>query len=472
MDSNSNFEEFTTFSPLDTHTDQFFDARAPDLSQTSLMTPTDLFVQKHDPAELPHIPVSQTSRVQSSVHARANIRENATSATSNPARQQHAQARAFTIPRSRVTSSNAHPFQSPVTGRLMHFPVYQEQHNTAVRSSAYPLDNLQSSAFPGFPLEPNLHLNNRHPVDQEQLGSLDPLHSHIVQSQNRRENSSQSYNPFQGPLFQFGAIDAPQALLNPDLTQYPLSDCPVVEEERKPTDLDSLLTSYSEPYLRYSSILEHTPDPFLESFSLPGSQLPSYSPLMNLTRSSNPDLYHGSFDQQTDTTGLNSLPPHMIRYDNSDQYFNSPEEARSYLHCLRWSPGNHIGIPHTNDQKSVYVRMIVEALTDYSGFYDKTESKNKINRLVSQRYPMPEIWARSWEAVEMAYDLHINGCTLPMSEDPTMDLKSIPKGAAPDDSQPAYQDKPRAEFDRNLTFDARIKELCTTVKVSEQIFSE
>jgi hypothetical protein len=71
---------------------------------------------------------------------------------------------------------------------------------------------------------------------------------------------------------------------------------------------------------------------------------------------------------------------------------------------VRWRPLHSEGLPATDAEMAPYVERIYAAIVNFSGFHDKIESRNKLNRLVAQRYSQEEIEAKCWQTV--VSDIH------------------------------------------------------------------
>ena len=74
-------------------------------------------------------------------------------------------------------------------------------------------------------------------------------------------------------------------------------------------------------------------------------------------------------------------------------------EVRQFESRVRWRPQHDEILPSTDDQMLPFVQRIYASIVDFTGFHDKIESRNKLNRLVAQRYSQEEIEAKCWQAV-------------------------------------------------------------------------
>jgi hypothetical protein len=183
-------------------------------------------------------------------------------------------------------------------------------------------------------------------------------------------------------------------------------------------------------------------------------------------------------------TALNSLPAKRVVYGPYSSRFTSLEDVTRFVGTVRWIPKNLGPIPSTDQEMEPFVQQIYEAIIDFSGFHDKIESRNKLNRLVAQRYSQEEIEARCWQTVvreidfwllmpvansfqKTAAELHLIGSTIPVSVDPTMELRSPGRKEGRGEGPAAYEDKKKAREDRDLNFEERITEICQTVRVSQ-----
>jgi hypothetical protein len=64
-------------------------------------------------------------------------------------------------------------------------------------------------------------------------------------------------------------------------------------------------------------------------------------------------------------------------------------------------------------------------------------------------------------------ELHRIGARVPISVDPTMELRAPGRKAGHGEGEAAYDERKKAREDRDLTFEQRISEICTTVRVSK-----
>jgi hypothetical protein len=95
-----------------------------------------------------------------------------------------------------------------------------------------------------------------------------------------------------------------------------------------------------------------------------------------------------------------SVPPDRIRYRGYSGFFMSVSEAKERLYRPRWEAmQDDDTVPLNDDEMMPFVANIYDAITDLSGFIDKIESRNKVNKMVAQLYEPIEIEARCWQAV-------------------------------------------------------------------------
>jgi hypothetical protein len=147
---------------------------------------------------------------------------------------------------------------------------------------------------------------------------------------------------------------------------------------------------------------------------------------------------------------------------------------------VRWKPQFVETLPSTDEEMVPFVTQMYAAIIDFAGFQDKIQSRNKLNRLVAQRYSQEEIEAKCWRAVVSktfrvqlfsnnvqfhAIELHRVGAIVPVSVDPTMELKTPGRKEGHGEGESAYFEKKKAQEDRNLIFRERINEICQTVRV-------
>ncbi|KAF2666744.1 hypothetical protein BT63DRAFT_415851 [Microthyrium microscopicum] len=171
---------------------------------------------------------------------------------------------------------------------------------------------------------------------------------------------------------------------------------------------------------------------------------------------------------QADFEEMNSLPQDQVsaNYKNFVPSFQTLQEANDVLHQYSWRPAplEHDDMPRnpTNDAYVLkYSKKFFKAMTNFSRFHDKTETKNKVNRLVSQKYHQNVLWARCIQMYHHVVELHSTGCFLMPSMDPTMEAKGND-----------YKVKPKALEDRNLSFKNRIREICFTLRTSKAACSD
>jgi hypothetical protein len=96
---------------------------------------------------------------------------------------------------------------------------------------------------------------------------------------------------------------------------------------------------------------------------------------------------------------LNSLPADKVSYGPYSGRFTTLNEVRGFENRVRWRPVYDDVLPSTDAEVLTFVERVYAAIVDFSGFHDKIESRNKLNRLVSQRYSQEEIEAQCWLVV-------------------------------------------------------------------------
>jgi hypothetical protein len=107
---------------------------------------------------------------------------------------------------------------------------------------------------------------------------------------------------------------------------------------------------------------------------------------------------------------LNALPPEKVTYRAYAAKFRSMADVRRFESRVRWKPPHDDILPVTDDQMLPFVQRIYASIVDFTGFHDKIESRNKLNRLVAQRYSQEEIEAKCWQAVVSGIHASIGAC--------------------------------------------------------------
>jgi hypothetical protein len=107
-------------------------------------------------------------------------------------------------------------------------------------------------------------------------------------------------------------------------------------------------------------------------------------------------------------SALNALPPEKVMYQAYAGRFRSMAEVRQFESRVRWTPPHPEILPLTDNEMQPFVQRIYAAIVDFTGFHDKIESRNKLNRLVAQRYSQEEIEAKCWQAVVSG--IHVGPC--------------------------------------------------------------
>jgi hypothetical protein len=148
--------------------------------------------------------------------------------------------------------------------------------------------------------------------------------------------------------------------------------------------------------------------------------------------------------------------------------FNGVQEAKLYLSKVWWKPAgadNDSTIPRDDGEIIDHAARLYYAMQDFTtGFADKIETQNKVNRLVSERYHQKEMEARCIEAALRARRLHEEGSTLFPCSDITFEPKSKTKDKATRGrGNVDYKVRPKAQADRDLSFEDRWVKLCKAV---------